>query len=307
MTSPVTISIIIPTYNRPEMIAGTLKRISQLTHASFEVIVVDQSEQPLDSQHWASNPRIRYFHTQTRGLPRARNFGLAQARGAIVLFCDDDVIPGQQWLDAQEKNYSDPAVGAVAGRVIEHPGEAHYAHVGTMNRITGRQVDNFNSDMPADIDHGMGCNLSFRAETPRTPNGFDTRFGGTAFLEETDACLRLKSLGYSIRFEPAANVIHLKADNGGCRPRSARHWYYWYGHNYSLLFFKNFKRIVLPIFMALRISNIVFGGLRHRQFSVIFSGLKGLFDGMRSYYFRDSNSPFLTTLTGEASIPKQTD
>jgi GT2 family glycosyltransferase len=289
------------------MIAGTLRRISQLTHASFEVIVVDQSDHPLDRQHWDYHPRVRYFHTEIRGLPRARNFGLALARGDIALFCDDDIIPGQQWLDAHEKNYSDPAVGAVAGRVIENSGEVHCVKVGAMNQITGRQVDNFNSDMPAEIDHGMGCNLSFRAETLRTLNGFDTRFGGTAFLEETDTCLRLKSLGYTIRFEPAANVIHLKADNGGCRPRSRRHWYYWYGHNYSLLFFKNFKRIALPLFMAFRIGNMVRGGLRHRQVSVLLFGLKGLFDGMRSYYFRDSHSPFLTVPTRAAGIQKQLD
>lgn len=287
------ISIIIPTYNRQKTLIKTLKYLGQLSHPSHEVIVVDQSDRPLKQLYLANHPRVRYFHVESRGLPLARNFGLARARGDIVIFCDDDIIPTQQWLEAHEKNYRDPSVGGVAGRVIENSGESHIAEIGRINRITGIQIDNFNSDIPAEIDHGMGCNLSFRTDVIRKLCGFDTRFGGTAFLEETDACLRVKTFGYKIRFEPAANVIHLKEENGGCRPDSQSDWYYWYGHNYTLLFFKNFNRFAFPVFMTYRIANILNGGLKNRQMKIILKGFKGLIDGMDSYYHRDSQCAFL--------------
>jgi len=295
MISHSTISVIISTYNRHEILEKTLKHTEQLSHPSFEIIIVDQSDKPLEKSIFVSNPRIRYFHVESKGLPLARNFGLSKARGEITIFCDDDIIPTHQWLEAYETNYSDPNVGGVAGRVIENSGESHIAAVGKINRVTGRQIDNFNSDIPGEIDHGMGCNLSFRTEVIRKLNGFDTRFGGTAFLEETDACLRVKTFGYKLKFEPTANVIHLKAENGGCRPRSLCDWYYWYAHNYSLLFFKNFSRFAFPIFLVFRIANIVHGGFKNRQLNIIFSGLKGLVDGMNSYYNRDSDSNFLLT------------
>lgn len=285
------LSIIIPTYNRHTILEKTLKYLGQLSHRSCEIIVVDQSEKFFEKTRWESNPKIRYFHVQFRGLPRARNFGLSKARGDIIIFCDDDIIPTQHWLEAHEKNYDDPLVGGVAGRIIENNGESHARDVGKIHRFTGRQTDNFNSDIPGEVDHGMGCNLSFRADVLSELHGFDTRFGGTAFLEETDACLRMKKLGYQLMFEPAATVIHLKEENGGCRPRSKIDWYYWYGHNYSLLFFKNFSRASFPVFMMHRLFNIIAGGLKNRQTKIIFHGLKGMMEGIGSYFRTDPIYP----------------
>ncbi len=39
---------------------------------------------------------------------------------------------------------------------------------------------------------------------------FDGRFGGSAHLEETDMCIRIRKAGYRLVFDPEAELVHLK-------------------------------------------------------------------------------------------------
>ena len=43
---------------------------------------------------------------------------------------------------------------------------------------------------------------------------FDERFGGSAHLEETDVCLRVRKAGYRLVFDPEATLVHLKDNKG---------------------------------------------------------------------------------------------
>ena len=57
--------------------------------------------------------------------------------------------------------------------------------------------------------------------------GFDVRYGGTAHLEETDVCMRVRALGYQMRFEPSASLTHLSLQTGGCREHPFQKWIPW--------------------------------------------------------------------------------
>ena len=282
------ISVIVPTYNRGALLAETLQRLCQCSGADYEVVVVDQSpiQAPEARSVLKQHPSIRYFHITQTGLPNARNFGLSHARAPLVLFCDDDVAPSPDLVAAHLANYSDPGVGGVAGRVLARlgsPPSQPRGHVGRVCRWTGSQTDRFDSTARSDVDHAQGCNMSFRKAALERIGGFDTRFGGSAFLEETDVCLRIKRAGHRIVFDPAAELVHLKEQAGGCRPQSLADWYFWYGHNYALLFLKSMHRLSLPLFLLFRIATLLKGALINREPRVPVWGLAGMLKAASRY------------------------
>jgi GT2 family glycosyltransferase len=65
---------------------------------------------------------------------------------------------------------------------------------------------------PIDVEHAMGCNMSFRASVLTELAGFSTDYPGISGIrEDTDVFLRLKALGRKIVFQPKASVRHIGA------------------------------------------------------------------------------------------------
>jgi len=88
MRNPI-FTVIVPTYERPELLAKTLDSVLAQTVEDFECLVVDDA-----SPHPAEvpdDPRVRLLRLdENGGEPVARNAGLAAARGRFVTFVDDD-------------------------------------------------------------------------------------------------------------------------------------------------------------------------------------------------------------------------
>ena len=80
------VSVIVPTYNRPEMLAETLRSILEQSYQEFEIIVVNDAGPDVSALVQSLNPsgKIRYVaHERNRGLAAARNTGIRQARGQV--------------------------------------------------------------------------------------------------------------------------------------------------------------------------------------------------------------------------------
>lgn len=95
-------SIVIPTYNRAELVARTVAAFLAQEGANFEVIVVDDgsSDDTALRLRCIADRRLRLVPQANRGLAAARNAGFAQAQGRYVLFNDDDIIPEPGFLQA---------------------------------------------------------------------------------------------------------------------------------------------------------------------------------------------------------------
>lgn len=279
------VSVIIPTYNRGHVLIETLQKLIQC-EGEYEIIIVDQSTPPNEAARKMAEAypgQIRYFWRDEPGLPLSRNFGLTKASHPVVLFCDDDVISVPGLIVAHSRHYEDETIGGVAGRVLPpgpEPAPPQKPVVGRISRLTGNQTDDFEATVEMDVDHGQGCNISFRKTAIEAAGGFDIRFGGSAFLEETDACLRVKKAGYRLRFDPAAELVHLKDPSGGCRPANPSAWFRWYGHNYMLLLRKNLSWYSWPGCLLFRSMNILLGAWRARSPRIIIDGTKGMLAGL---------------------------
>lgn len=91
------VSVVIPYYNRPDVIGRAIGSVRRQSFSDWELIVVDDgSDEPsrLDSAS-APDPRIRYIrHERNRGVSAARNTGVEASRGRFVAFLDSD----DEWL-----------------------------------------------------------------------------------------------------------------------------------------------------------------------------------------------------------------
>ena len=111
-------SIIIPVYNVEEYLTTCLDSVLAQTFRDYEVILVDDGSTDGSSQicdkYACAYSNIRAFHKENGGLSSARNFGIAKARGAYILFLDsDDWWRGKDFLYKLKhyiSKYSDPDI-----------------------------------------------------------------------------------------------------------------------------------------------------------------------------------------------------
>jgi len=91
------ISIIIPTLNRPLALKSTIGSILLSKYLPLEIIVIDQSEKNIYEQNKLNlkklNPNIEIIHhfVNFQSSTKARNLGINLSKGDILLFCDDDI------------------------------------------------------------------------------------------------------------------------------------------------------------------------------------------------------------------------
>lgn len=250
------ISVIVPTYQREEVLCSTISGLLQQDYPDFEVLVVDQTRthQPATQtylQEMANADKIKWFQVDWASLPGARNYGVDQSRGDIILFIDDDVELPEGYLQAHARVFMDNVkVGAVAGRVFDRMKLAdrpdfsiEYLPEEAMDPgIAWYYIDLVHTTKPQQVLTARGCNMSFRRDVFYQHGlRFDERFRDNAVREESDFCLQLRRTGYIVWYSPDAHLVHLGEESGGCHDISTRSLSYQitFYHNHFLMGLKN--------------------------------------------------------------------
>jgi len=89
------VSVIVPTYNRPDLLMRALGSIREQTYPNIEIVVInDFGVDVADLTTWLSQEvnLVYVRHGKNRGLAAARNTGLRIARGEIITYLDDDDV-----------------------------------------------------------------------------------------------------------------------------------------------------------------------------------------------------------------------
>lgn len=84
------ISVIIPSYNRYELLKRALASVFAQTYSPYEVIVVDDGSDDATSHIQNDFPNIKYIYQKNSGVSMARNCGIKSARGEWIAFLDSD-------------------------------------------------------------------------------------------------------------------------------------------------------------------------------------------------------------------------
>ncbi|MFD7731583.1 glycosyltransferase family 2 protein [Kitasatospora phosalacinea] len=205
--------------------AGAVGRPGAPAVVPVEVLLVDNAPTGPATEQLVKERypgRVRYLREPAPGLSRARNRGLAAARGALCAFTDDDVLADPGWLVALAAAFAaDPRAGCVTGLVVpaelDTPAQQLFErYAGTERGWTARD---WNLDAPdaGPLDRystgrcGVGANMAFRTELLRTLGGFDPATGtGTPADggEDLLAFHLVLTAGHTVAYRPDAVVWH---------------------------------------------------------------------------------------------------
>jgi glycosyltransferase involved in cell wall biosynthesis len=127
---PDIVSVVIPTYNRGQLIERAIHSVLQQTYHNLEVIVVDDSSTDDTAERVAAlqhtDSRIRYLrHETNRGAQAARNAGIKSAQGEYVAFLDsdDELLPNSIKIRLDAFKSVDYEVGLVYGDMFVKNGK----------------------------------------------------------------------------------------------------------------------------------------------------------------------------------------
>lgn len=195
------ITVVIPAYNAIKFLPACLKAIRRQSLPADEIIVVDDGSSDQTSRVAEENG-ARVLPQSHRGPAAARNLGVKQARGEIVLFTDADCEPEPDWVEQLMVPFSDPLVAGVRGVCKTRQSEA----VARLVQCEFEERYDRQEGQPS-IDLVDSSSAAFRVAVLRSMGGFDPAFP-RADNEDVELSYRLERAGQRLVFNRQAVVYH---------------------------------------------------------------------------------------------------
>ncbi len=195
-------SVVVPTVGRADLVRACVASVAACDPAADEIVVVDQSGEPAvrDAVREAGDNAARVVHCDGRGVARATNLGVREARNGAVLVTHDDCTVAPDWVGAGFRHLQQQPDVLFTGRVKPPPGTVYVPstkddpepHDFTGERAMGVLY-------PACMAFGRDVMLAF--------GGFDER-DEMRSAEDNDLCYRWLDDGRGLRYEPDMVVWH---------------------------------------------------------------------------------------------------
>ena len=228
MESIANISVVIPSYNRSEILLDTLDQLFNQTIKPNEVLVIDQTLYDQGDAAAESLRKldevgdIRWLRLNEPSIPAAMNKGLLESVSESVLFLDDDIQVSSDFLAKHQQVIDQFKPLAHVGQVVQ-PWQKP-------NQVFEHQMDDqkitlnadlefmFNAAEPASIQNCMAGNLCVDRKSALAVGGFDENFSGVAYRFESEFCKRFcKALDTRFLYSPLPSLNHLYIKSGGTR------------------------------------------------------------------------------------------
>jgi GT2 family glycosyltransferase len=230
---PMTASVVVTGSHDPMLLERCLRSIFACNDRTLEVIVVEQRTasppmlRMLD-ERFEGERRLHLVEAAGAGVSRARNAGLADAAGEVVMFVDDDVVVDAQWINRWRAAFDgDHDIACVTGLILpprlENDGQLAGEQFASLARgfrrkafrvPDGRTTHPFFYYTPGSM--GSGANTALRADVARELGGLDVALGpGTPSLggEDLDIYARLLEAGHAVAYDPSV-IVWQERDGG---------------------------------------------------------------------------------------------
>lgn len=204
-------SVVIPTHRRPETVTRVVDALAvqDVSPGTFEVVVVcDGLADPSSSLlgHRAYPFPLKLEEQSRQGPSVARNHGISLASGDVIVFLDDDVVPGPGLMRAHLAEHRHDSDLVVIGPLLP-PSDWGSPWVRFSGRVLADQYRAIEAGLfeptPRQFYTGNG---SVRKEHLVAAGGFDPGF---LRAEDVELAYRLRDHGLRFRFTRSAQVQHL--------------------------------------------------------------------------------------------------
>ena len=207
------VSVVIPTRGRPDLIGRSVRAVLANDHPSFDVLVVDQSDDDgtrrVVETIAASDARLRYVHTSPPGLSRAYNLGARLTTAPTLAFTDDDTVADPRWLSSIDRAFAEHPDAELLYGTVALPVELAHAdgQVPILPIPRAERLDRRNGFRI----YGMGANFAMRRSLLERISGFDEILGGGGPLrssQDFDLQYRAYRAGAVVLLRPEVRVDH---------------------------------------------------------------------------------------------------
>lgn len=212
MTIP--FSVVIPTFERPETLERVLDQLGrQKSPPQFEVVVVDDGSRDKTAELLSAvSPRypFRFFRQDNSGPAAARNRGVEEAHGRVILFLGDDTVPETDLLAVHAAAHEEPrpypvAVLGYTTWPAERPVSPFLHHINEYGLQFGYGLIKDPESVPFNFFYTS--NISLPRALLRAAGLFDTTFPHAAW-EDIEIAYRMTRMGMRILYRPAAVARH---------------------------------------------------------------------------------------------------
>lgn len=227
MTTSSTLSTLICTYNRSELLQQSLATLIVHTQEKpDQIVIVNGGDERTDLvvRPFTDIPHIsiKLVRTVNKNLAASRNIGLPHCTGDIIAMTDDDAQVFPDWVTQMKRVHAEhPEAGAVGGPVLGTNIESLVGKVADLITFPDWPEPRYVRTLP-------GVNISYKREVVEQIGLQDeTLFRG----EDVDYNWRVKQAGYEVYFDPTIKVWHHH------RPtvRGFLNQHYMYGRAYYLV------------------------------------------------------------------------
>ena len=218
MTSTPAVTVVIPTHNRCDLLKETIASVFAQTYTQWELIVVDDASED-GTATWLSSltdDRVQVIRFDQRSeRTRARNTGLAVARGPYILFLDDDdlLLPTALRVHVDALEASPEAIMSIGGHVMFD----EYGSRRTYRIVRGRRLANIFQDLLFGWVPVSGQCL-VRTDAIRSANGWD---GTLIPIEDHGLWMRIAQERPAVLLPDL--VLEYRIHRGQWRPRNLAH------------------------------------------------------------------------------------
>lgn len=219
--SDAVVSVVVPTFRRPEILADTLHAVTTLDYPSdlLEVIVVDDAADAATARVVSAcqggRPVVQYHPQERQGAAAARNVGARVAAGRVLLFVDDDIVLRPDSVQRHLRTLAHYAPCAVAARwefapaLIESLRGTPFGRyrIG-LERWVKSRIDTRRLDGPYLEAEGISaCNLAIAREDFWRVGGFSEAFP-YAGAEDQEFSIRARAAGLRLIYDEGHEVWH---------------------------------------------------------------------------------------------------
>lgn len=263
----VEVSVIVLNHNGRRWLGPCLDALAAQRHApAFEVIVADNASTDGSADFVRERyPDVRLHEAGANlGFAGGNNAGAAQARGAVLVFLNNDTAPEPDWLARLHAALvSRPSAGIATSRivfmddpdVVDSAGDGYIRAGGAFKHGHRQAASAFN--MSREVFGGCGAALAVRRELFEALGGFDESF--FIYYEDVDLSYRVRLAGYSVWYAADAAVRHAGSATFGVASPTA---VYYGQRNLEWTWIKNTPA---PLFWRTALSHLLYStaGIAH--------------------------------------------
>ena len=222
----VPLSILIPTFMRDAVLWNTISDLKPQLRSQDEILIIDQNSPALLPPPELQASWLRLIHLDTPSLTRARNLGIESCKHEIMVFLDDDIVPGKDLLDQIRRLSIEKPNRILTGIVDQEDKPEGVPTPGLVNLKNGDIRTNFSRPILGPVPFFPGClSVIPKSCLPPVPF-FCPAFRGASQGEEIDFALRVQARGVQIEADPSIRIYHLKVVEGGCRSPEFRNRFF---------------------------------------------------------------------------------